>query len=93
MLKVLVDFSKCKTGEEMHQELKKKLEFPDYYGKNCDALWDCLTDIFDPMEITMILPKRHNVDINYELQLIRETLEDYVKKYSFSKVIFLEESE
>jgi ribonuclease inhibitor len=26
-----------------HQILKDKLELPDYYGKNLNALWDCLT--------------------------------------------------
>lgn len=24
------------------------LEFPDYYGANLDALWDCLTDLTEP---------------------------------------------
>ena len=28
-----------------HDYLKKALNFPDYYGKNLDALYDCLTEI------------------------------------------------
>lgn len=28
---------------KVHQVLKDKLELPDYYGENFDALWDCLT--------------------------------------------------
>jgi len=31
--------------KQMHHELKNKLKFPDYYGCNFDALYDCLTDI------------------------------------------------
>ncbi|NLM57710.1 MAG: barnase inhibitor [Clostridium sp.] len=31
--------SKAKT----HKVLKEKLELPDYYGENLNALWDCLT--------------------------------------------------
>jgi len=27
-----------------HEILKKVFEFPDYYGKNLDAFWDCITD-------------------------------------------------
>lgn len=27
------------------------LEFPDYYGKNLDALWDCLRDVELPLEV------------------------------------------
>ncbi|MEC1671706.1 barstar family protein [Bacillus mojavensis] len=29
--------------EGLHDVLKDKLDLPDYYGKNLDALWDCLT--------------------------------------------------
>ena len=28
-----------------HEYLKKTLNFPEYYGKNLDALYDCLTDL------------------------------------------------
>lgn len=28
-----------------HDYLKKALNFPDYYGKNLDALYDCLTEM------------------------------------------------
>ena len=30
---------------EGHDYLKEALNFPDYYGKNLDALYDCLTEI------------------------------------------------
>lgn len=37
---------------EAHNEIGSKLAFPDYYGKNLDALWDCLTSCIDfPAEI------------------------------------------
>lgn len=36
-------------GEEMkenpHGYIKEKLDFPDYYGENLDALFDCLTEM------------------------------------------------
>lgn len=37
-----------------HDYLKEILNFPDYYGKNLDALYDCLTDIGIETEITII---------------------------------------
>ena len=36
-----------------HDYLKKALNFPNYYGKNLDALYDCLTDIGVDTEIVL----------------------------------------
>ena len=33
--------------ETAHEYLQKKLVLPDYYGKNLDALYDCLTELAD----------------------------------------------
>ena len=30
-----------------HKILKEKLELPDFYGENLDALWDCLTGFIE----------------------------------------------
>jgi len=46
----VVDFD-CATWadeREMHKQLKRELNFPDYYGENFDALNDCLSDIDIP---------------------------------------------
>ena len=37
-----------------HDYLKDVLNFPDYYGKNLDALYDCLCEIGVETEITLI---------------------------------------
>ena len=43
----IVDFdcSNWADEKEMHNQLKQKLNFPDYYGQNFDALNDCLSDL------------------------------------------------
>ena len=33
------------TPEKAHEALSQALHFPAYYGKNLDALHDCLTDL------------------------------------------------
>ena len=37
-----------------HDYLKEALNFPDYYGKNLDALYDCLCEIGVETEIVLI---------------------------------------
>lgn len=44
---VLLDFSKCKRSDEIHEVIKTAFKFPDFYGKNLDALWDCMGDYCD----------------------------------------------
>lgn len=40
---------------EMHQVIREALDFPDYYGCNWDAFWDCLTDMVGrPIHIEII---------------------------------------
>ena len=42
-------------GEEMkenpHEYIKEKLDFPDYYGGNLDALYDCLCELSEKIII------------------------------------------
>ena len=40
--------------EKGHDYLKDALDFPDYYGKNLDALYDCLCEIGVETEIVLI---------------------------------------
>lgn len=53
MIKVQLDGALCRSQEELHNRLKTVLHLPDYYGKNLDALWDCLTgEVNLPVELT-----------------------------------------
>ena len=46
-MKYVLDGKKMVSREETHQYLKETFGFPDYYGKNLDALHDCLTEMTD----------------------------------------------
>ena len=41
----VLDFRNVKNYTDMHRIIKRELDFPDYYGGNWDAFWDCLTDM------------------------------------------------
>ena len=54
-MKYTIDLREVQDREDMHFLFKDVLEFPDYYGCNWDALWDCLTDMYgDPIHIEII---------------------------------------
>ncbi len=47
-MEVYLDGRALDSREALHQALSALLAFPAYYGKNLDALHDCLTDLSDP---------------------------------------------
>ena len=50
-----IDFSKVEHYIQMHKIIQEALDFPDYYGCNWDAFWDCLTDMVGrPVHIEII---------------------------------------
>ena len=47
MQTVTLDFFGCKYIYDIYMVIQNAFEFPDYFGKNLDALWDfldCYTD-------------------------------------------------
>ena len=72
-MKYILDISQLNIGK--HEYLKQLFDFPDYYGENLDALYDCLSDIFD-YEIVII-----NIDDVDEFSLdILRVIDDLVEE-------------
>ena len=38
----VLDLTDVSDLEDLHNRIKKALDFPDYYGANWNAFWDCL---------------------------------------------------
>lgn len=47
-MKIILEGLYIKSEAEFHNIISRRLEFPDYYGQNLDALWDCLTSWIEP---------------------------------------------
>ena len=53
--KYTIDFTNVNYYLEMHGVIWRALEFPDYYGCNWDAFWDCLTNMVGrPIHIEIV---------------------------------------
>ena len=44
-MNVILNCEYLTEREQAHEYLAKMLSFPEYYGKNLDALYDCLTEL------------------------------------------------
>ena len=53
MKSVSLDAKKMVEKEKMHEYLAKKFDLPEHYGKNLDALFDCLCEINEPTLIKL----------------------------------------
>ena len=49
----LIDGAVIETREQLHDTLAAQLSLPAYYGRNLDALYDCLTDIHEDTELRL----------------------------------------
>ena len=58
MTEILLDITKFDEKISLHSYLKEMLGFPFYYGANLDALYDELTTITKPMQITLLYTDR-----------------------------------
>lgn len=63
MRRVELRGSALASMQNVHDTLKTALDFPEYYGKNLDALADCLTELREETEIVFT-----------ELPLLKERL-------------------
>lgn len=55
MKQVIFDFDTIQTADDFYAAAKIRLQLPEYFGNNLDALWDCVTgDIELPAEILFI---------------------------------------
>ena len=70
-MEVILDAERLVQKEEAHAYLKEKLGFPDCYGTNLDALYDCLTEL-DSLRVIIY----NRIDIGCYVSKIIEVMQD-----------------
>lgn len=72
-----LDFRSVKYYTHVHWVIKEGLDFPDYYGENWDAFWDCLTDMIgDKIHIEIlgldVIERKFGIDtVNKMLKILK----------------------
>lgn len=51
---IFLDGEKIDTIDDVHDVFAKELAFPSYYGRNLDALHDCLSTITGPTGVIIV---------------------------------------
>lgn len=51
MRKIVIPGDIFTTEEELQDFLQEQFNFPNYYGKNLDALYDCLSELTEKTQV------------------------------------------
>ena len=51
MTHITVNCAGLETKDQLHSHLAHAMAFPDWYGANLDALYDCLTDLDEDVHL------------------------------------------
>lgn len=64
MPEIILEEKDFSSLADVHELLADELDFPDYYGQNLAALWDCLGDLDDP--IRFIVSRADSIDERHD---------------------------
>lgn len=64
MRKYTIDGEDFNGVETFYDELSKIFAFPDYFGRNLDGIYDCLTDIDDEIELIWLNHKKSKDELS-----------------------------
>ena len=53
-MEIILDGRTVDSRETLHQRLSELLHLPVWYGRNLDALHDCLTELREPVALRVI---------------------------------------
>ena len=80
MRKVILDMNHPQSKAEVQDYLKEAFSFPDYYGKNLDALYDELTSVTEPTSVGFFMPypdlEEMDIDLMVYIDRVKEVFLD-----------------
>ena len=79
MKTIVLDLTGCKSLWDIHEQIRKAFDFPEWYGKNWDAFWDLLRTECDAN--TVIIKGEHTIPKEYKknLEILHSCLDDLIE--------------
>lgn len=74
----------------VHDTFSEKLNFPSYYGRNLDALYDLLTEISEPLEICIIHADQMETMLGAYGNALIDTLKDAQSENANLTITFMQ---
>ena len=63
-MRLILDGNEIQDIQSFHNKIQEVLDLPDYYGKNLDALWDCLTGWVEiPVTLIWVGFEKNKIDL------------------------------
>lgn len=72
---VRIDGAEILSRDDLHDALSRQLSLPEYYGRNLDALYDCLTDLSEPTELHLA----HKAELTATLGIYADVFETVLR--------------
>ena len=88
-MKITINCKDIRERKQLHETLAAALDFPAYYGKNLDALMDCLTEFPEELELTLKDWSAAEAALGDYGLAARQTFENAMEENSELSVIFL----
>ncbi len=77
------------SSQEFYDQISQALGFPDYFGRNLDALWDVLTgDVEGPVKIVWKDAAASKAALGKDFEKIKTLLKEVAKEREDFEVVF-----
>lgn len=86
MTEIRLNGARMSDREAAHEYIKNKLQLPDYYGRNLDALWDLLSTDLSPQKITIIRPEMIIQNLGTYGEALLDTFREAAEENEFLNV-------
>lgn len=82
----VLDGESITSRSQLHDILEESLNLPEWYGRNLDALYDCLTDMQEEIEVHLIQMPALEANLGRYAQLLLKVMRDASEENSVLQI-------